>query len=143
MCMQSKSALWKWLGRVWRPKRVALGRRTQPFKNCSKSQRGDTVENIHIRLKVKGKTPKVEQFFQLMRGLDWDFPVGTGKVPGYISKRYYQCGTCGGMVWDKPLIKEDQIVLAGKQCGVLVKVKAFRPESKCKEASDGQNICAG
>lgn len=97
------------------------------------------METYHIKLKVKGRPKATETFFQLMRGLDWDFPVGTGRIPEYANRKYMQCERCLGMVWDKTLMNKESIEKAAAQCKVTVKFKLFQKESECGGGQNGEN----
>jgi hypothetical protein len=86
---------------------------------------------VHLKLKVKGKPKDVSTFFQLMRSLDWDFPIGTGKLPE-TGKCYTQCD-CGGFVWKGAALTKEEIMRGAKQCNVTVKKLSMILEGECQK----------
>jgi len=92
-----------------------------------------TTSIAHVRLKVKGKPQNVSTFFQLIRSLDWDFPVGNGKIPEDSGKHYEQCEDCGGFVWNGVTLTKDEIERGALQCGVVVKKLFIILSDKCRE----------
>jgi hypothetical protein len=97
------------------------------------------AETYHIRLRLKGSNQAKNEFNQLLKFCDTDWPYLND--PNEIIEDGGQCTRCGGMVYHRPMLAPQDIKAAAKQAGLRkVRIDKFAPATKCAPLGHGGSL---
>ena len=96
--------------------------------------------NLHIDVEVRDLVEKDEalareniaRFHWLAYRLDGDWPYAKDKDRRQFSVRV-KCLKCGGVEYNSPLLDVGAVKVLGKQLGLEVKIRQWRPGEKCRK----------
>ena len=95
---------------------------------------------MHLMVEVEDPTEKdpvlarenVARFHYYAYRMDQDWPYAKDTVRRNFGTRMV-CTKCGGREYNNPTLDTKDIKLLGKQMGLVVKIKQWRPADKCRE----------
>lgn len=82
--------------------------------------------SIHVSIRVKGAWEKVMLMHHLLKKVDGDWP--------FVERQVCRvCKRCCGVEYQAPRLTAHDVKVAGKQCGVKVKIRHFGPVQECQK----------
>ena len=87
----------------------------------------DAMEGvIHCRFTFSGEQENIKMFSLFVQDLDPEYP-GVCKP-----NNFRLCPKCNGIIWRNCSIAPKELIELAKKFDVVLRIKSFKPESRCK-----------